>query len=151
MNGPIDRNERAFKPDEFGELRDIYVLNTDERDWQRVLDHLHGTDLPLTFRVDGRPVPLPVSIQEILTLRQHAAPQLGIDLEGVLLACYFFTPSVIEFDLDPRDVLRPVQADQVIAFMQDLADLLGKPVILSPENHPEEPLLRREPAAQVVR
>jgi hypothetical protein len=151
MNDPIDRHNRAFQPDEFGELRDIYVLDTDERDWQRVLDYLHGADLPLTFRVDGHTRPLPASIQEILMLRRHAAPQLGIDLDGVLLSCYFFTPSTIEFDLDPRDVLCPERADRVVGFMQDVADLLGKPVILTPENRPEEPLLRREPAARVVR
>ncbi|MDP9364939.1 MAG: hypothetical protein M3Q10_12070 [Chloroflexota bacterium] len=132
MNNAVARDEGVFQPDGFGSLRDVYVLDTDSRDWQHVLDHLRQSEVPLAFHVDGQPRPLPTDIQAIFRLRDAAVVGLAIDLTGVLVRCHFFTPSEIEFDFDPRDVVRPEQADRVLSFLQELADLLGKPVLLEP-------------------
>jgi hypothetical protein len=140
-----------FEPDGLGSLRDIYVRDADLRDWQKVLDFLRNARFPLDFRIDGVPTDLPLAADDVLALWERAAPALFIDLEGVRMASYFFAPDEIEFDLDPRDVVRPDQADRVLGFVQDLADLLGKPVLLTPENDPEHPLVRKEPVAPAVR
>ena len=151
MDNAVAPDEGVFRSDGFGSLRDDYVLNTDSRDWQLVLDHLRQSEVPLAFHVDGQPRPLPTDVQAIFRLRDAAVVGLAIDLTGVLVRCHFFTPSEIEFDFDPRDVVRPEQADRVLSFLQELADLLGKPVLLAPENHPETPLVRKEPVAQTIR
>lgn len=151
MDGAVVPERDVFKPDGFGSLQDIYVLNTDARDWQRVIDHVRGGGLPHSFHVDGQPRPLPTAVGDVFRLREDAVTGLAVDLDGVLVRCHFFDESEIEFDLDPRDVVRSEQADRVLGFVQELADLLCKPVLLTPENDPDHPLVRREPLAQTER
>ncbi len=150
MSGLAGQSSKFFEPDGFGSLRDIDVLDTDAQDWQRVLDFLRSRSgrFSLVFSVDGVPRDLPPSAAEIFSVWERAAPALFIDLRGVHVAGYFFDNSTIEFDVDPRDVLRPERADLVVGFMQDLADLLGKPVILTPDNDLQNSLVRREPVGQ---
>ena len=83
--------------------------------------------------------------------RQRATPSLSVDLAGVRLGCYFFTPSVIEFDFDPRDVTTDEQAAAVLAFMRRLGEVLAKPVVLAHESRPDDPIVRFDPALQDVR
>jgi len=151
MHGEVFLDDEVFEPDGFGSLRDIYVLDADERNWQSVVDWIRTSGLPYAFHLDGKPRPLPAAVQDIFRLRDDAVTGLSIDLDGVVVRGHFFMPDEIEFDLDPRDVVRPDQADRVLGFVQDLADLLGKPAILTPENDPEHPLVRKEPVAPAVR
>ena len=151
MVDDLDRYQVALGPDGFGSLRDISVFAADERDWQRALDFLRASSLPLDFSVDGVPMELPGSIAEIFAIRQRAIPSLLVDLAGVRLASYFFAPSVIEFDFDPRDVTTAEQGADVLAFMRRLGEELGKPVVLADESTPGDPIVRFDPALQDVR
>lgn len=125
-----------------GTLRDIYVFDTDERDWQRVLDFLHRSPLVRRFTVDGVEAPLPGRMSDVRALQERSAVALTIDPSGMRLGCYFFVPAEIEFDFDPRDVRSPALSERVDGFVQTLSDLLGKPAVITDENDPDTPLHR---------
>lgn len=141
----------AFEPDGFGSLRDITVPETDEQDWQRVLDFLRAGSFDLTFSVDGKPTALPASAVEIFAVWQRASPALHVEVAGVRLGCYFFEPSAVEFDFDPRDVTSDEQAAEIVAFMRGLGEMLGKPVLLTHESEPRDAIVRFDPALQDAR
>ncbi len=145
MDHDVAHVRQAVTMDDFGALRDIYVFDTDEQDWQRVLDYLRRSATMLTFRVDGHSAPLPASVSDIFSLRQQATTTLVVNLGGLQLVSHFFVPSEIEFDLDPQDVTRDEQVGRLLAFMRDLGDLLDKPVVLTPESTPDDILIRMEP------
>lgn len=90
--------EYAFEPD--GMLRDIYVFDTDVRDWQKVIDSLRAGPYSLEFAAGDDPLPLPDAAQ-ICALQADITCSLSVDRHGMNLMCYFFTTEMIEFDLDP--------------------------------------------------
>ncbi len=133
----------AFEPD--GMLRDIYVFDTDARDWQKVIDDLRANSYPLEFTAGGEPMPLP-DVARIFELRRELSCSLSIDRPSMSLMCYFFTTDQIEFDLDPRDFTDEQQIDRLLVWMRSIGELLDKPVVLTPESSPDRPLLRFDPA-----
>ena len=132
-----------FEPD--GSLRDIYVLDADLSDWQRVLDILRES-YSLSYEVDGQASALPERVEEILNeWQEERAPVARFSLGGIDLACHFFSPEEIEFDFRPEEVTGPEQLETLIRFLRQLSEITGKAAIVAPENFPESPILRYRP------
>ncbi len=124
-----------------GSLRDIYIHDTSLVDWQRFLDFLRGrSGLKASFRWDDKEVATPADVSVIFSERQHAAPLLSLDLQGILLSCHFFTSEEIELDLDPREITTKADADRVFEFIAAIGELLQKDIHLTEENCPESVL-----------
>ena len=68
---------------------------------------------------------------------------------GIELACHFFTPSEIEFDFDPGGVGEG-ELGCLLTFMADLGDLVGKVVVMTPENGRDEPMFKYDPSDRRV-
>jgi hypothetical protein len=132
-----------------GSLRDIYVLGTDEQDWQKLLTFLRTGPYSIEFTFDGQPISLPEQVETIFALRSEHGIELHIDKEHLVLNCFFFTDEEIEFDLDPHDYPADEFGEQQIARLLDLmrtiGKLLNKAVILTPENCSRQPLFRFDP------
>lgn len=120
-----------------GSLRDIYVLETSEADWQTVWEALQAWDPPPVFAVDGVTEPMPDRVEVVLTTRRQRSPLLSVQVGHAGLNCHFFSPDEIEFDLDPRQVTRETDMEAIAAFMKLLGDLTRKNVILTAENSRE--------------
>ncbi len=133
----------AFEPD--GMLRDIYVFDTDVRDWQRVIDYMRTSPYSLEFAAGDDLHPLPDAAR-IFELRVEITCSLSVDRRGLNLKCYFLTTEEIEFDIDPRDYADGRHIDELIAFMRGLGETVDKPVVLTPESSPRYPLLWFDPA-----
>jgi hypothetical protein len=142
-----ERHKSLFASD--GSLRDIYVRGTDVADWQRLLDFLRAGAYTLRYIVIGdakrEPQPLPEQIEAIFARPHDAYVALLIDEPQLGLVCHFFCPDEIELDLDPRAIDSEARLDRLRGFMRALGRLLGKEVILTPENMPEHPLFRYDP------
>ena len=54
---PFVNSKKAFYVD--GSYRDIYVFETDEQDWQRLLTFLRSGPYSIEFSVDEQRMPLP--------------------------------------------------------------------------------------------
>jgi hypothetical protein len=101
----------------------------------------------MQFSVGGERSDLPESARSAFQLRSHSAPLLHIDLGGVGLCCHVFTDEELELDLDPREVDAPERLSQLVCFMRRLGQVLRRPVVLTPENRPEHPVIRYDPTS----
>jgi len=129
-----------------GSLRDIYVLATDEGDWQRMLRWLATSAYPVQFTIGDQPHPLPnTGVADIVSSWSETSVLLRVDPDRLGLNRHFFCVEQIEFDPDPRDISTADQFSDLLNFMRGVGDAVGKEVILTPENGEQYPLLRYSP------
>ena len=136
-----------------GSWRDVVVTETSIADWQAALDALRISRFRTKYTVVGSEAPLPASATDAFApasateafARADSATMLRVFAGPVELVCHFFTVHEIEFDLDPRELTDQEALDDVVAFMALLADACSKPVLLTPENAHEVPILRLRP------
>jgi hypothetical protein len=131
-----------FEPD--GSLRDIYIKDVTQDDWNRVLGLIRERYKAVTFSVNGKPAPLPSDVHNVFELRPSSTPSLSLSVKGIEVACHFFTHSEIEFDVAPEQINRPEQLDSLLGFMRELAKVTHKSVTLTPESLDDSPVLRVE-------
>lgn len=133
-----------------GSLRDILVSGTNLKDWNRMAEHIAGK---YRFRFSGGwsnsvfpdnlAALFPAGPDSSLTL-------LSIDVSGVVLNCHFFTEEEIELDLNPADIDQPSKLQDLFDFMSDIARVLNKDVVMTPEGMPEIPIFRVSPQLKDV-
>ena len=140
---PLVSTKDAFYID--GSFRDIYVLGTNEQDWQRLLTFLRTSSYAVRFIIAGGEQPLPDQIRDIFAMIHTHGGMLHVDAEHLKLHCYFYTYEEIEFDLDPSDMNNEQKIARLLHFMRMIATTLNKEIILTPENMPERPLFRFNP------
>jgi hypothetical protein len=138
----------SFESD--GSLRDVYVHSAEVSDWNAVLDLLRGEYAPLAFSRDGLAEPMPARVEDIFAQTADATIALDFEVAGIELACHFFTPTEIEFDLPPEQVNSSAQFQALLAFLRRLAATVRKPVILAQENAPDLPILTVDRAGQAT-
>lgn len=128
-----------------GSWRDIYVLDTTSDDWTTMLRWLRRGNYPIKFSVDNNPEPCPDTADDVLwNQRTQASFMLTVDVPG-RPKCHFFTDEEIEFDLDPKEIQDDAALQRLLALTRDLGRTVSKPVIITPENRPESPLIRYDP------
>lgn len=132
-----------------GSFRDIYILNTDASDWDRLGSILEKSNFKLAHFVDGQRAPVPTSFANRITDLHCNASLLVVFLTDVLSAnCHFFTSEEIEFDIDPRLVCDQNDYARVLDFIEFVARELGKPALLTPENFSSAPILSYDPRTE---
>jgi hypothetical protein len=124
-----------------GALRDIYVTDTNLEDWRRFI--ALATTFPCTYKRDGRAVQR-LRLEDALS-DQHDS-LMRIEVGKARLHCHFFAAEEIEIDIDPREIASATEHDGVMAFVESLGQALGKPVVLTPENDPETPIVSYQPS-----
>ena len=130
--------------------RDLYVLHTNTGDWQKLLDFLREGAYPVVFELDGRDLPFPAKAAPLFESRGEIAPFLRVTVGEIALNCHFFDAHEIEFELDPREVDGEEKLHALFAFMRDVARLLDKAVILTPENAQTSVVFRAAPDGEAV-
>lgn len=130
-----------------GSLRDMYVLGTSLRDWQAFLEF--SSQFPQEYWFDGEATERP-EIEQLLSNRggNHL---LSIKIGKATANCHFFVEEEIELDIDPKEVGGPIEHTQILHFMEGVAEKIGKPILLTPENGSEVPYLSYEPTSGVWR
>lgn len=141
-----DQCKKAFEFD--GSWRDIYILNTDSTDWNKLLEALSLSKYEIRFWIDHEKSKPIVTIQEAFKIKKRASLLMHIEVVGVAIACHFFTDKFIEFDIDPRQVVDQTALDGVLDFMAFLGNILQKAVVLTPEDLENIPLIQYFPKHQ---
>jgi hypothetical protein len=125
-----------------GSLRDIYVQDTETVHWDR-FDRLLN-QYECTYRFDGVALPFPGS-RSVLANRE-GSHVLSILLNGpAVVCCHFFIPEQLELDISPKEITGPLQHEQVLSFVQNLAEALELPADITPENCEQNPFLTYVP------
>jgi hypothetical protein len=78
-----ERLRPAFEPD--GALRDLYVLGTDEQEWDVLVAKLRNGDWKLEFSINGILARVPTHTAELFAFRATASPLLVIDPDDLHL------------------------------------------------------------------
>lgn len=130
-----------------GSLRDVYILDTSLDDWARVWDVLKAAPDGFSFMVDGESLTPPARVEDAFRLRDSHSVTASYTLGKQRLNCHFFIEEEVEFDLDPRDVDGPIEAERLGHFLSLLGCATSKEVRLTPENEPESIIARYDPHA----
>jgi hypothetical protein len=133
-----------------GSLRDIYVRGTSADDWQKLITFLKFGKYKITYELDSVESPLPTDFSDIQKYMGEEAQLLSIYIEDVRLNCHFFWAEEIELDLLPNEVDTEEKAETILRFMMEVGRLLGKEVILTPENGQEYVMVRYDPKANLM-
>lgn len=141
---PIHWNsvKNVFERD--GSLREIYVFDTNEDDWEKFLAYLKAGPYILHFEIGGCPSAVP-DYGEIRAVSHDTLVLLTVDPGGLHLNCISFAPSEIELDLWPTDIAGPEALCRLLDFVRAVGNLLGKPIIITPEGEPDIPLISFDP------
>jgi hypothetical protein len=126
-----------------GSWNDIYVLDTDARDWDRLLGAIKSSNYSPTYSVEGELAVLPESFDGAATGGAHLVLTLT---NGFTIDCHFFTDDEIEFSLDPREVRGPDEFEALLSFIAHVGRTVGKKVRLTPENCSHLPFVEFDPA-----
>jgi len=129
-------------------LLDISVPNTDESDWQTVIDLIADSGVRSEFFVDHHSAPLPradaVSSQSDSEDGPHLL--LRIDRGHLALNSFLTDSNEIDFDVRANDIAGPEQLGELLGFMRAVGTLVGKPVVLTGEGD-QAVLLRFHPGS----
>lgn len=136
--------EWIFEKD--GALRDIYVQNATISDWKKVINLLNS-DYKLTFGVNEDKLTNKIDFRYVKTMFADETGELEtksatINLNGIVVKCYFFLENQIEFDINPAEISSELELNTIMAFMKSISSKLGKQITLCGENQPEFPLIK---------
>ena len=136
--------EWIFEKD--GALRDIYVQNATISDWKKVVDLLNS-EYKLTFGVCEENLTDKIDFEFVKIMFADETGELEtksatIDLNGIVVKCYFFLENQIEFDINPTEIKTELEFKTITDFMKAISSELEKQITLCGENQPEFPLLK---------
>jgi hypothetical protein len=158
----LRRYKKAFTMNEgeFGhEARGIFVLETDEQDWQTFFPFLHASPYAIEFLVGGEQRPLPERIEDFFALIQEQEsspvshiedpPVIHIDKEHLAVGCYCSAERGIEFDISVKgfqdEATLREQLARFLDFIRTIGRILNKVIILAPEVSPYFHLFHFDP------
>lgn len=128
-----------------GSLRDIYVQDTEAVHWNRFDQLLSQYECSYTF--DGVAAPFPGS-HRVLENRD-GSHLLSILLDGpVEICCHFFIAEHLELDISPKEITGPLEHEEVLSFVENLADALELSADITPENAEQTPFLTYVPQSR---
>jgi hypothetical protein len=135
-----------------GMLRDILILDTDLGDWQQIFDVIHRSPIwRVRYSEDGKELPLPTDAELAFRRAQDAAVYVELRPGGMYVRGYVWDPERVEFDVDPDHVNSQVRLDHLVDLMTKFGRATGKPVYVTPESVPTQPLITYDPASDQVR
>ncbi|MEV0133709.1 hypothetical protein AB0H83_35255 [Dactylosporangium sp. NPDC050688] len=140
-----------FDPESNGVLPDVRVEDTTIADWQSVLDLVRSAGWRHEYAVGGRSAQLPVRALDMLDRPDEETVALRVwPAEGMLAIFWMYAVEQVDFDVDLRELQGQDRLDLLCGFLRALGRTLGKPVVLTAEGCPDEPLLGFVPAVDRV-
>ncbi len=129
-----------------GTLRDIYVQDVNESNWEKLIAYLNSEYI-LEFGIDENRSSDKIDFDFVQKMWNDETGKLEtksltINLNGVLVKSYFFSPEQIEFDIKPSEIKSLTELNWILEFMTSISQALKKQVTLSGENQAEFPLIK---------
>lgn len=134
-----------FEPD--GILRDIYVKKINIEDWKILIDYLN-INYTLKYGPTGEnSIANKIDKDYLIRLLNDEAGEMelktvSIIIDDIMINTHFFSINEIEFDIDPKEINSPINYEKILNFMNQISQILNKPIILTGENQAEFPLIK---------
>lgn len=128
-----------------GSLRDVYVFGTNAVDWQKMLTALETSQYSIKCAECSAQEGSLNSLsdaEKIFSSENCQRPLLQVEAGSFQANCHFFSPTDIEFDIDPRQITGQQELDDLINFMKWLASSVDREVVLTLENCPDAVILK---------
>ena len=128
---------------EDGSLRDIYVLETTYKDWQKWADFVNEKyEVVFTDTETG----LISDFIDMSTVKQfwdkdESIKRAKIKVDDFQINCHFFTEFEIENDISPNEIKSLANHKALTEYLTEISKLLNKKVKLTLENHENHILL----------
>ncbi|GLI03335.1 hypothetical protein [Phytohabitans aurantiacus] len=153
MIGPTYRYSE-FAPifsDEFGAVRDIYVLGSTLETWDSLLVGLLDSEWEMEFRLGQQAVELVSAVQIFEQVRREAETYtLRVTVGGSWIWCHFYTVEEIELSFQASQIDSDSAFQHLVSFMFWLADTLKRNVKLTleaPSGQRADPLMLARPGS----
>lgn len=128
-----------------GAYRDIYILQTSVEDNKKWADYVNDKYQIEWFngvtQTDETKIDFAV-IKEFWNGNLDLFSTAKVYIDKVQINNHFYIDTEIENDIDPTEINSISDHEGVVKYMTDLSNLLGKPVILTPENEQETILMK---------
>lgn len=128
-----------------GSWRDVYAFDTNLEDLDRFLAFVRPLLTQDSFSVNGEPSDLPMRYSKILETRNEYSCLLGIPVGQSTLNCHFFEAWHLELDFVPKEYDNEQCWEALDDFLKKLSAAIGKEVVMTPENSPDEVYIRYKP------
>jgi hypothetical protein len=147
-----DEARNFFDPDLMGTLPDIFVPNASAEDWQAIFDLVEARGWPWEFLPGDTTLPLPTAADVLARPAGAETVELKVwPVPGVLAIFRLMSAEQIDFDVDLRELQGQDGVDTVCAFLREIGQELGKPVLMTPEcGSQAHPVLGFDPALNRV-
>ena len=133
-----EKCKNVFQPD--GSLRDICITPATINDWRSLYPFLCSCPT-VEYFVDGIAQTPPSTTEKVFSTRSTASPMLRLKIGSTLFVFHFFSKDEIECDFMPQEITSQSDLNSLLGFIRQLGDKVGKPVLLTPENLHESPLI----------
>lgn len=128
-----------------GSWRDIYVLQSNRKDWKKWIDYVNKNYCIEWFngKLDKNQNQIDFAvIDEFWSGNHDLCSSAKVFIGKIQINAHFFDDCEIENDIDPREFNSIDDHDKLFKYMNDISKLLNKEVILTPENEPETILFK---------
>jgi hypothetical protein len=132
------------------DLLDAYITGTNVSDWEILIEYLEAQASPVQYFNGNDPIERPGDLESVLTAVSSFAPgySMAIDLGGDVIRSFFFDVAEVDFNFRVRNPGEPLGAEileRFLAFLQDVANVLKRPVEVTPEGIRDEVLVQVHP------
>ncbi|MEU0407462.1 hypothetical protein ABZ307_06465 [Streptomyces griseorubiginosus] len=130
-----------FDPDLMGALPDGRVPGTSAADWQAVFDLVRSRGWSYAYSEGGVVRRLPRAV-DLLSRSGDTGAELRVwPAPGFLVIFRVYEAGAIDFDVDLRELQGQTGVDALCRWLRALGRRLGKPVLVTPESDPLNPVL----------
>jgi len=127
-----------------GSWMDIYVQDVTAADWKKWVDFVNENYKLSWHNAQHDKTEPAIDFDYISGFWEEGHEFLStakIFIEKLQINVHFFTPSEIENDIDPREFKSMEDHQALIKYLKAISKLLGKEVIVTPENLPQTVLI----------
>ncbi|MFH6987668.1 hypothetical protein ACHRVW_07975 [Flavobacterium collinsii] len=139
-----------------GSLRDIYIKNTKIEDWEILINYLNINHI-LQYGPPGKnKETYKIDLEYVIHYFNDETGELetkiaSIIIDDIIINLHFFSVDEIELDIDPKEIYSFDNYRKILGFMNQLSELLDKPVTLTGENQSESPLINVDFSKKIIK
>lgn len=128
-----------------GSLRDIYIHDTTEQDWEKWIDYINKNFKIKFYNKKNGITSNKIDINQVKKYwnkENEEGISASIDIHGIILMCYFNLINEIETDFAPNEIKDIKDHNNLVDYLKVCSNILKKPVIVTAEMEEDKILFK---------